>query len=360
MKTHFNQKYFYKKGDVYGTYSFISYNKNNKKWLVRCTCGKEKSQKIGDILKAKKCRNYWLHSNLEGSKIGNITILKFAYKKKKLNFYYCLCDCGNKLIKSKVSMTNKSRCFNCSLNNRPKRVNKGIAAFRAYYRMYLTRTKREKIVFKINQSQFHFLTQQPCYYCGISRKNEMKIKGAESYFFVGIDRVDNAKGYVIDNVVPCCHGCNRNKGSVSYEMAKKIIINKFKLVKSDISFLKNIQKTIRYKIEYSSKYRGFPFLLSVKRMLYIMNNQCYFCNNKDFKKFHGKLYPLCGIDRLDNSKGYTNTNSVSCCGKCNVLKKNISIDQCVKMIKFQQDNPYYVKLKDLSNKTKCLEVLKKY
>ena len=29
-----------------------------------------------------------------------------------------------------------------------------------------------------------------------------------SYTYNGMDRVDNAKGYVLGNVVPCCHTCN--------------------------------------------------------------------------------------------------------------------------------------------------------
>ena len=28
---------------------------------------------------------------------------------------------------------------------------------------------------------------------------------------VGLDRIDNSKGYVIGNVVPCCGNCNRIK-----------------------------------------------------------------------------------------------------------------------------------------------------
>ena len=33
----------------------------------------------------------------------------------------------------------------------------------------------------------------------------------------GIDRVDSGKGYVINNVVPCCKYCNIAKGEMSRE-----------------------------------------------------------------------------------------------------------------------------------------------
>lgn len=48
--------------------------------------------------------------------------------------------------------------------------------------------------------------QKECYYCGIDIPN------------IGIDRVDNAIGYVIGNVQPCCTVCNMMKRSMSEEM----------------------------------------------------------------------------------------------------------------------------------------------
>ena len=43
--------------------------------------------------------------------------------------------------------------------------------------------------------------QKPCYYCGSIIET------------VGVDRVDNNKGYTLDNVVPCCSKCNYMKNS---------------------------------------------------------------------------------------------------------------------------------------------------
>ena len=33
----------------------------------------------------------------------------------------------------------------------------------------------------------------------------------------GLDRKDNARGYALDNVVPCCHSCNRKKKARPYD-----------------------------------------------------------------------------------------------------------------------------------------------
>jgi hypothetical protein len=46
-----------------------------------------------------------------------------------------------------------------------------------------------------------------CHYCGI----------LETGRFNGLDRVDNQKGYTLENVVACCRWCNRAKGRNSVE-----------------------------------------------------------------------------------------------------------------------------------------------
>jgi len=47
------------------------------------------------------------------------------------------------------------------------------------------------------------LINRPCFYCG--QKNDTK----------GLDRVDNNKGYLIENVVSCCQQCNLMKRDMS-------------------------------------------------------------------------------------------------------------------------------------------------
>jgi hypothetical protein len=37
------------------------------------------------------------------------------------------------------------------------------------------------------------------------------------YTHNGIDRRDNAKGYTIDNCLPCCENCNYIKRDIPYE-----------------------------------------------------------------------------------------------------------------------------------------------
>lgn len=68
--------------------------------------------------------------------------------------------------------------------------------------------------FELTEKQFSELTQQDCYYCGAKPNNIVNQKKSNgSYTYNGIDRVDNTKGYTIDNVVPCCKQCNQAKSN---------------------------------------------------------------------------------------------------------------------------------------------------
>jgi 5-methylcytosine-specific restriction endonuclease McrA len=56
----------------------------------------------------------------------------------------------------------------------------------------------------ISKEEFNDLSARECHYCGKKGPN-------------GIDRVDNNKGYLKENCVPCCKHCNYAKGNLSME-----------------------------------------------------------------------------------------------------------------------------------------------
>ncbi len=63
--------------------------------------------------------------------------------------------------------------------------------------------KRDSKDFQISREQFMSFWQQPCYYCGMSIQT------------IGLDRVNNERGYCMDNIVPCCKTCNRAKNDLT-------------------------------------------------------------------------------------------------------------------------------------------------
>jgi uncharacterized protein with PIN domain len=69
--------------------------------------------------------------------------------------------------------------------------------------------------FELTLEQFITFWQKPCSYCG----EEIKT--------IGLDRVDNSKGYVMGNVVSCCTPCNRAKWTRSVsdfvDMCRRVV-----------------------------------------------------------------------------------------------------------------------------------------
>lgn len=66
--------------------------------------------------------------------------------------------------------------------------------------------KRRGKSFTISFEDFCNEINKPCYYCN----NEI---GDKSITGSGLDRVDNTKGYDLDNIKSCCKVCNTIKGN---------------------------------------------------------------------------------------------------------------------------------------------------
>ena len=87
----------------------------------------------------------------------------------------------------------------------------------------------------------------------------------------------------------------------------------------------------------SAKRRGLAFSLEETEMETLFSSNCFYCesppSNKrhTYKDFEPFIYN--GIDRIDNSKGYSTENTVSCCFLCNQAKSSLSLDCFLKHIK---------------------------
>lgn len=90
----------------------------------------------------------------------------------------------------------------------------------ATYRYKNRRLKMQQIQYQAKMRGMDFilsedvvfrLINQPCFYC-----NVLPDKSTRSGLH-GLDRVDNTKGYIMGNVVPCCPACNTMKGALDVE-----------------------------------------------------------------------------------------------------------------------------------------------
>jgi len=77
-------------------------------------------------------------------------------------------------------------------------------------------TKRN-LEFLLSFEQWSAEIAKPCHYCS----NQL---GSLSETGIGPDRLDNQKGYVIENVVSCCKVCNQLKSNLFTEQETKAMV----------------------------------------------------------------------------------------------------------------------------------------
>ncbi len=164
------------------------------------------------------------------------------------------------------------------------------------------------------------LFRQPCHYCGDVMIDQK---------LTGIDRIDNSKGYITSNVVPCCKICNMMKRHLN----QKTFIN----ICKHIAFMNGLVKGysedflspesfrdyitgVNYGVyRYKCKRQNKLLMMSKQKFEEITLENCYICNKMNTRCHQN------GIDRKDNEIEYIVGNCFSCCGQCNYLKNNLTI-----------------------------------
>ena len=140
----------------------------------------------------------------------------------------CKCDCGNEKIISghclRTGNTKSCGCLQKEIVGKQRRLEPGLANMRDMIRNYKNGAKRRGLECNLTEKQFAELTQKDCYYCGAKPSNVTNHKNYNgAYIYNGLDRVDNNKGYAIDNVVPCCRVCNFRKRDAGFQEFKEWI-----------------------------------------------------------------------------------------------------------------------------------------
>lgn len=90
------------------------------------------------------------------------------------------------------------------------------------------------------------------------------------------------------------------------------------------------------KYKYAARKRGLPFSLSKEESHNLFLGNCFYCDTPPYRTVK---YESCaseftynGIDRIDNSIGYTAANCVSCCTTCNKSKNSMSISNFLEWV----------------------------
>ena len=216
-------------------------------WLCKCECGNEKiisgkhlrerhTISCGcynkEQIKIKKGKRNSKVVDLTGKRFGKLTVLE--RKENGTNYraqWLCKCSYGNeRIINSKYLLNGSIKSCGCYDKER-KSLPSGEASKRKIYRVYKRIAKIRGFDFYITYEDFLKIVSKNCFYCDCKPSNIQKNKwGNGDFIYNGIDRIDNTKGYIDGNVVPCCYQCNHSKTDMSisdfYEWINRVNKNK--------------------------------------------------------------------------------------------------------------------------------------
>jgi hypothetical protein len=171
-------------------------------------------------------------------KFNNLTIIEYLgkkYLKSSFTFnhiYKCRCNCGKYYIGIRSALisghTKSCGCLKALIKYKIRKKF-GESSFKSRYYTYIAGAKKRGYAFELSFEDFLNLSKQQCHYCGTEPKN--KFHATKSYGYCtynGVDRVNNKKGYIKGNVVPCCFTCNYAKKTLSATKFKNWIKRAYK------------------------------------------------------------------------------------------------------------------------------------
>lgn len=245
-----------------------------------------------------------------GDKLASGTIVSIPNDRP--GFYNVQCDlCG--LVRLK--QTNKTGCRECNKKNRKKKkYNVG------------DRVPAGIVVGDSNQSGKYLIRCDKCGYVRKTQATTSKCRGCYSK-----NRIKYAKGSKIDGIL--IKDVNRDGGHpkilISCKQCKKDVwktpssmSSVCKKCKDYNLSLKMHNKNVVKKIssyKNSAKKRKYLWEIENSFAQDLFESECFYCGHSPS--------PLNGIDRKNNSIGYTVENCVSCCKKCNIAKSNMEYDE---------------------------------
>lgn len=225
-------------------------------------------------------------------------------------------DCSSKQLVQDEKRKNRIRNYKEESNNN----------ITGYYKDYIIRASKKGLEIRFDFDDFSKLVTSSCYYC--NHKSDLET--------IGIDRVDNSKGYILENCVPCCWNCNR----IKHVYHQEFFIEKCKIMIKNkeprVVFFKQWQqyyyrscfKNLKAYIK-DAESRNIPFELSEQQWNWLVRSPCYLCGYQSVKGI--------GIDRVDNTiRKYSIDNCRPCCGSCNNMKGEFTLEeflnQCTKIV----------------------------
>ena len=154
-----------------------------------------------------------------GNRYGRLIVLEEAGRDRLGHaLWLCQCECGNTTVVRGSSLRTKETqscgCLQRERVSESRAFPKGIARFNSLVSGMKMNAKRKGLKWDLSDGKVKELISQSCYYCGAlpsSHKPYPTKKFNGDFPSNGLDRINNEKGYIEDNVVSCCKLCNRAK-----------------------------------------------------------------------------------------------------------------------------------------------------
>lgn len=224
-----------------------------------------------------------------GNKYGHLIVKEFYKRENKRTYWLCQCACGNTKIVLGNHLTNGNTiscgCLKISPNGfSPRRIDE---VGNKYGRL--------TVIMSVN-SFGRGSKKRSKFLCKCDCGNEVIVQGANL-------RSGHTKA------------CGEHINELEYgESAFRRVVARIR------------GQAIR---------RGYSWELDYDFVKHITSSSCFYCGESPKQiSFGGKRgdYIYNGIDRIDNSKGYTPKNVVPCCGICNRAKDVMSLERFKSLI----------------------------
>lgn len=204
--------------------------------------------------------------DLTGRQFGRLTVVKYVdkHENKKVN-WAVICSCGTSKTVRSDSLKNGAivscGCYKKERAVATHRIDARQNAVSQIINQYKQNARNRKYVWDLTTIQAETLIEQNCFYCEAAPKLHTSAKNAYlsmckkhnitvDLIFAeakvikvnGIDRLDNAKGYTLDNCVPCCTFCNGAKSDKTLQ-EWNLWLDRIAAVRSSFNNLQRIDET---------------------------------------------------------------------------------------------------------------------
>lgn len=170
------------------------------------------------------------HNDSIGKVFGRLLVVNLI-KFSRYYKYECLCECG-KITKQYAQGLLKGTVKSCGClhkeiikqeKTKPRKdIRTGVnaSAVNTVFNTYKRNAAKRGYEFLLTKEQFYNIIIQDCTNCGTKAYQKEKVhhhKFSPWFTYTGIDRIDNTKGYTIENSEACCTICNKAKGILTAE-----------------------------------------------------------------------------------------------------------------------------------------------